>query len=101
MTRVEGHGAGRTIRRLNPDLADDPPVAVTLLPLDPHLLVENQARQVLLRPLAEGLGLLGGIDAQQANIVLLAGSIEDGYRVTIGNADDAASQGVGVSGADQ
>ena len=86
---------------MNPNLADDALVLVSLLPFDAHILPEDHAGQVLLRFLAEGLSLLGGVDALEANLVLLAVSIEDGYRVAIGNADHAAEQGVRVGAADQ
>lgn len=83
MTGIQRHGAGRAIRRLNPHLADDALVAVALGPFDTHLFVEDQPRQVLLGSLSEGLGLLGGVYATKANLVLLVVGIEDGYRVAI------------------
>ena len=51
--------------------------------------------------MAEGLSLLGGVDPGNANLVLLAAGIEHGYSVAIGNADNAAKQGIGVDGAGQ
>lgn len=101
MAGIQRHGAGRAIRRLNPDLADDAAVAVPFGPIDPHFLVEHHPGEILLRPLAEGLGLLGGVDATEANLVLLAVGIQDGYRVAISYTDHAAEQGVGVGDTDQ
>ena len=101
MSGVERHWAGGAAFRLYPDLADDALVPVALIPLDAHLLVEDQARQIFLRPLSERLRLLWGVDAAKANLVLLAVSVEHGYRVAISYADNAAEQGVGVGDTDQ
>ena len=101
VTGIERHRARRATGRLHPHLADDALVLVSLLPLDPHVLVEDQARQVLFRPLAERLRLLRCVDALEANLVLLAVSIKHGYRVAISHADHAAEQGVGVGDANQ
>ena len=86
---------------MDPDLANDPLVAVTLGPIDPNLFVEYQTGQVLLGSLSEGLGFLGRVNTLEADLVLLAVGIEDGYRVPISNADYTTGQGVGVCGADQ
>ena len=101
MTGVERHRAGRATGRLHPNLADDALVLVSLLPLDAHLLVEHQARQVLLGSLAEGLCLFWCVDALEANLVLLAVGIEDGYRVAISNADYATGESVGLGNTKQ
>ena len=101
MSGIERHGAGRAAFRLHPDLAYDALVLVALPILDPHILTEDHLRQTFLGSLAEGLGFLGGVDARQANLVLMAVGIEDGYRVAIGNAHHAAKQGVGVGDTDQ
>ena len=101
VTRVQGHRAGQAVRGLYPYLADDAAVLVALFPIDPHVLAEDQPRQVLLGSLSEGLCLLRRVDTAEADFVLLAVGIEDGYRVAIGNANYATGQGVGLSGADQ
>ena len=98
---IEGHRARWAVGRLNPDLSDDTAVAIALVPLHAHILPEDHTRQVLLRSLAEGLGLFRRIYATKANLVLLAIGIEHGYRVAISNADYTAGQGVGVGDADQ
>ena len=72
MTGIQRHGAGRAIRRLNPHLADDALVAVAFGPFDAHLFVEDHPGEILLRPLAEGLGLLWCVNTAEANLVLLA-----------------------------
>lgn len=101
MTGIERHGASRAVSWLHHYLADDATVLVALLPLYPHVFVEDQARQVLLGSLSVGLRFLRRVDTLEANRVLLAVGIEQGYRVAIGNADHAAGQGVGLGGDDQ
>ena len=101
MPGVEGHGAGWAALGLHPDLADDALVAVSLLPFDAHILPKDQSRQVLLRSLTKGLGLLRGVNALEANLVLLAVGVEHGYRVAISYADHTTEQGVSVGGANQ
>ena len=61
-------------------------------PRDAHLLVEDQARQVIFRYLPEGLSLLRRVDALEANLVLLAISIQHGYCVAIGFAHYLAGE---------
>ena len=60
MADIQRHWAGRATGRLHPYLADDALVPVPLLPLDANVLIEDQARQVLFRPLPEGLLLFKG-----------------------------------------
>ena len=62
VSRIQRHRAGRATDRLNPHLADDAAIAVTLVPLDPHLFLEHQVAQVLLGAVAECLRLLGCVD---------------------------------------
>jgi len=45
--------------------------------------------------LAEGLGALGGVDAGQADAVLDLVPVEHGEGVAVGDADDAALEGIG------
>ena len=101
MSGIQRHGAGWATGRLNPDLAHNPAVAVTLFPLDAHILAEHHPRQVFLGSLAKGLSFFRCVDALEANLVLLAVGIENGYRVAIGNAHHAAEQGVGVGNSKQ
>ena len=62
---------------MDPDFPDDSPVAVALVPCDPHLRAEDQAGKVFLGALAEGLRILRilrSIDSGDADLVLLATS---------------------------
>ena len=101
MAGVERHRAGGATGRLNPDLADDALVLIALVLLDAHILPEDHPRQVFLGSLAKGLSFFRCVDALEANLVLLAVGIENGYRVAIGNAHHAAEQGVGVGNSKQ
>ena len=93
---IEGHGAGRAIRQLYPDLANDAAVLVALLPLDPHGFVEYQPRQVFLGSLSEGWGLLGRVNPLEADLVLLVVGVQCACRVAIGHPHDTAVQHVGM-----
>jgi len=46
--------------------------------------------------MSEGLLPLRGINAEQADLVLILGCIENGNCVAVGDADDSALEGVGV-----
>jgi hypothetical protein len=74
--------AAQTIRRLDPDFPDDSPVAVALVPCDPHLRAKDQTGKVFLGALAEGLRILRCVDSGDADLVLLAVGIEHGYLVS-------------------
>ena len=97
-THVKRLGARRTAKRLHHDLADDPLVAVVLVPLDVDCFPEDHRRHGLLRALAEGLSLLGGIDAGEPDLVLFMVGVEDGDRVAVGYRDDGTGEGVGLGG---
>lgn len=101
MAGVESHGAGWAAFWLRQNVADDALVLVSLLPFDAHILPKDQAGQVQLRSLTEGLSFLRSIDALKANLVLLAISVEHGDRVAISYGDHAAEQGLGVDDAGQ
>jgi len=51
------------------DLPDDPPVAVALVLVHPDIFARDQAGQIFLRLLPEGLLALGGVDARQPDLV--------------------------------
>ena len=78
-------------------LADDAPVAIALVPFDIDGLAEGEAAQRLLRTGAEGLGLLRGVDAEQADGVARTGFIEDLDGIAVGNADDATGEQCGMA----
>ena len=59
---VQRGWATRTVGRWNHHLADNSPIAIPLVPFDPHILVERQARQICLGPAAECLCFLGCVD---------------------------------------
>jgi hypothetical protein len=90
VTDVERQSAARAITRLDPHLADLPPVPVGLVALQPCIFPERHRREVLLRALAEGLAFLRRVDAVDADLYLLApGQNRD--RVAIGDPDDAGA----------
>src|SRR5262245_13541103 len=51
------------------DLADRPPIAVVVPDAHRDRLAEGKPRRELLRPLAERLALLGGVDPVQADLL--------------------------------
>jgi hypothetical protein len=55
-----------------------------------RVLLESQFGKILPGALAEGLTLLWGVDAANADAVLLFSSVENVHGVTIGNPDDSA-----------
>jgi len=60
------------------------------------LLPEDHRRERLLRALPEGLRLLGGVDAGDADLVLLVVCVQDGDGVAVRDRDDGAGEGRGV-----
>jgi hypothetical protein len=52
-------------------------------------VIDSIRSQVLARDIPEGLLLLRGVDAAQANPVLLVRTVEDGECVVVGNAHHA------------
>jgi hypothetical protein len=65
------------------DLADDPVVAVVLVPIDDDVLPGDLGRKVLLGSLPKRLLALRGVDPGQTNSVLGLLGIEDNDRVPI------------------
>ena len=55
-----------------------------------RLPVEGQGSEIRFGPLSEGLGLFGGIDPGNPNPVLPPGSIQQGNRIAVDDADDTA-----------
>lgn len=82
---------------LGPDLADDAPVAILLLPFDPNLTTEDHGRKRLLRALAEGLILFGRIDAGEPHLPRLLGDIEHRDGVAVRDTDHSAEERLGGS----
>ena len=58
----------------------------------------DEASEVLLRALAEGLSLLRGVDTGEADAVLDLVGVEHGQGVAVGDADDAAFEEIGGGG---
>ena len=77
---------------LPPQLVDHLAVAVPRVPADLDRLAGDEASEVLLRALAEGLSLLRGVDTGEADAVLDLVGVEHGQGVAVGDADDAALQ---------
>jgi len=69
------------------DGADQPSVAVALMPVHDHLLSTDIFREVQARSIGERLSLLRRVYACKPDPVLLIRGIEHRDRVAVGNAD--------------
>lgn len=76
------------------DLADQAPVAVTLVPDDLHIAFVDSAGKVLPRAFAEGLSSFRRIDAGEANLVLATSRVEHRHSVAVGDCNDLSAQDV-------
>jgi hypothetical protein len=79
-------------------LADNPAIAVLLIPVDLDIAIMRKVGQALFAHLAKRLALLRCVNASQSYLVLGVGRIQQGERVAVRNAHHTASEDVSMSG---
>jgi hypothetical protein len=77
-------------------LADEPVVAIALVPIDGQGLAADQRGQGALGLGPEGLLALGGVDAGEAHSVRALARIENLDGIAVKDADDLAVEAVGM-----
>lgn len=77
-------------------MSEDAAVSVSRSPLDPDFLAEDELGECLLGFGAVCLGAFGGVDSFEADFVRAA-TVEDGNGIAVGNADNFAREGGGLT----
>lgn len=95
MTYLQRQAASRAILGLDPDLADQAPVAVQLGAIRPGLFSVSQPGKIRPGRLAVGLLYFGGINALEPYPVLYVAGGQQGQGFTVLYAHHAAVDGVG------
>lgn len=77
------------------DLPHQALVAVALLPLNDHLPSADPREKCFLRPLTEGLTLLGAVNAREPDALLLVPGEQDHERIAVDDSHRAPRESLG------